>query len=163
MPIYTYTTLDDPLATRVGTIAQGINATGQIVGYYTASVNLHGLLFSGGTYTTLNDPLATGLTVASGINDMGQIVGFYDNDSGRHGFLYSGGTYTTIDDPLGASDTRAFGINAAGQIVGQYTDASDPLRLHGFLLTITPKTPPPAGTPADTTFPGPNPSPPRMA
>ncbi|TMJ85481.1 MAG: hypothetical protein E6G76_16135, partial [Alphaproteobacteria bacterium] len=94
-----------------------------------------------------------------GINATGQIVGFYDNDSGRHGFLYSGGTYTTIDDPLGASDTRAFGINAAGQIVGQYTDASDPLRLHGFLLTITPNTPPPAGTTADMILRGSNASP----
>jgi uncharacterized membrane protein len=38
MPVYNYTTLDDPLATTIGTVANGINATGQIVGnYYTAS------------------------------------------------------------------------------------------------------------------------------
>jgi hypothetical protein len=35
MPIFTYTTLDDPLATG-GTFAQGINNSGQIVGYYLA-------------------------------------------------------------------------------------------------------------------------------
>ena len=33
MTTYTYTTLNDPLATA-GTFAQGINDAGQIVGYY---------------------------------------------------------------------------------------------------------------------------------
>jgi hypothetical protein len=32
MPVYSYTTLDDPLATNA-TIASGINAAGQIVGW----------------------------------------------------------------------------------------------------------------------------------
>src|SRR5947207_9769082 len=102
MPIYTYTTLDDPLATRVGTIAQGINATGQIVGYYTASVNFHGFLLSGGTYTTLDDPLTTSFTEAFGINASGQIVGYYrDSMGGGHGFLLSGSSYTTLKRSLG--------------------------------------------------------------
>ncbi len=35
MPVYTYTTLDDPLATTtLGTEAFGINDSGQIVGRY---------------------------------------------------------------------------------------------------------------------------------
>ena len=113
MPIYTYTTLDDPLATRVGTIAQGINATGQIVGYYTASVNFHGFLLSGRTYTTLDDPSATAGTLALGINDTGQILGYYTNTSSAHGFLYSGGFYPTLDDPLATTETLAWGINDA--------------------------------------------------
>ena len=51
MPIYTYTTLDDPLGT-LGTFAQGINTSGQIAGYYLDSSNSsHGFLYSGGTYT----------------------------------------------------------------------------------------------------------------
>jgi hypothetical protein len=35
MPVYTSTTIDDPLATG-GTWAYGINDIGQIVGYYNA-------------------------------------------------------------------------------------------------------------------------------
>ena len=50
MPIYTYTTLDDPLATD--TFGIGINNTGLIVGGYSDSHSkLHGFLLSGGTFT----------------------------------------------------------------------------------------------------------------
>ena len=136
MPIYTYTTIDDPLATN-GTRAFGINASGQIVGTYQDNTGLHGFLLSGGTYTTLDDPLATKQspfvdTEALGINDLGQIVGTYqDNTGGFHGFLLSGGTYTTIDVPSAATgETFVTGINATGQIVGTYADATG---LHGFL------------------------------
>jgi hypothetical protein len=79
-------------------------------------------------------------------------VGHYNN--GLHGFLYRGGTYTTLDDPLATNGTIAAGINASGQIVGQYTDASN--HIHGFLLTITPNPPPPAGTTADMVLRGSN-------
>jgi probable HAF family extracellular repeat protein len=81
MPVYTYTTIDDPLATQ-GEDAICINDNGQIVGdYIDASSTHHGFLYSGGTYTTLDDPLApTGPGVgtnARGINASGQIVGDY--------------------------------------------------------------------------------------
>jgi probable HAF family extracellular repeat protein len=110
MPIYTYTTIDDPLASATsgnGTDALGINAMGQIVGtYHDASSGHHGFLYSGGTYTTLDDPSAgSGFgkgTDAWGINASGQIVGDYTDSSNKeHGFLYNpnGGTYTTLDDP----------------------------------------------------------------
>jgi len=105
MPIYTYTTLDDPLATN-GTVAYGINGTGQIVGTYNDASSQHPFLYSAGTYTTLpDDPSASaGSTQPRDINDAGQIVGTYGvvlagHGVADHGFLYSGGTYTTIDDP----------------------------------------------------------------
>ena len=69
MPVYTYTTLDDPLATA-GSHPRSINATGQIVGDYRDSSN-HGFLLTGGTYTTFNDPSATFGTQAFGINAAG--------------------------------------------------------------------------------------------
>jgi probable HAF family extracellular repeat protein len=134
MPVYSFTTFDDPLAFTGKTDALGINDTDQIVGNYRdASGGRHGFLLSGGTYTTLDDPLATN-TFASGINASGQIVGYYrDASGGFHGFLLSGGTYTTLDDPLAfAGTTRAFGINDMGQIVGSYDNASGG---HGFLLS----------------------------
>ena len=48
MPVYTYTTLDDPLALAVGgpTGAWGINNTGQIVGLYRNFGGTHGFLYS---------------------------------------------------------------------------------------------------------------------
>ena len=84
MPVYTYTTIDDPSATSQGTTAFGINDAGQIVG----SSGDHGFLLSGGTYTALNDPLGFD-TTAFGINASGQIVGSYQADAiTRKGFLY---------------------------------------------------------------------------
>ena len=140
----TYTTLDDPSAAggiTSTTSADGINKSGQIVGYYRDSFgSTHGFLYSGGTYTTLDDPLAAisqfgfSITVANGINDAGQIVGYYNDGKQRnHGFLYSGGTYTTLDDPLATNgSTYAYGINATGQIVGYYYDGTTN---HGFLYS----------------------------
>jgi probable HAF family extracellular repeat protein len=129
MTTYTYTTLNDPLATS-GTVAQGINDAGQSVGYYVINGGStpQGFLYSGGTYTTIDDPLTVGepATFAQGINDAGQIVGYFAMGGVYNGFLYSGGTYTTINDPLGTSTSNnpAVGINNMGQIVGDYTDSS---------------------------------------
>src|SRR5438874_7552692 len=104
MPIYTYTTLDDPSASGSarGTNSSGINASGQIVGTFTNDSGRHRFLYNGGVYTTLDDPSAFGPngTVASGINASGQIVGDIYNASNQiEGFLYSGGTYTALNDP----------------------------------------------------------------
>jgi probable HAF family extracellular repeat protein len=144
MPIYTFTTIDDPLA-RQETYAYAINAGGQIVGYYRdTSLATHGFLYNGATYTALDDPLAVaqaGDTLAYGINAQGQIVGQYADLHDTHGFLYSGGTYTTLDDPSATSGTRAFGINATGQIVGIYVASGG--AAHGFLYdpnSVTPHT-----------------------
>jgi probable HAF family extracellular repeat protein len=49
MPVYTYTTLDDPFAVGATTPALGINSTGQIVGNYRNFGGTHGFLYSGGT------------------------------------------------------------------------------------------------------------------
>jgi hypothetical protein len=53
MPVYTYTTIDDPLATQgpnQGTAAQDIDGTGQIIGWYRDASGYHGFLLSGGNY-----------------------------------------------------------------------------------------------------------------
>jgi uncharacterized membrane protein len=108
MPVQTFTTLNDPLATDHFTNATGINASGSVVGSYEASAVVHGFLLSGGTYTTI-DPLGATSTSAQGINDMGQIVGSYRDSAGPnpHGFLLSEGTYTIIDDPLATTGTNS--------------------------------------------------------
>jgi probable HAF family extracellular repeat protein len=135
MPVYTYTTFDDPLNTSGdGTLASGINDTGQIVGTYADASGVHGFLLSGGSYTTLDAPLAQQYTTASGINGAGQIVGIYFSNhfghAGLHGFLYNKGVYTTLDHPLATDGTEAVGINAKGEIVGFYGDSAG--NVHGF-------------------------------
>src|SRR5215469_4223673 len=59
----TYTTLDDPLATKGFTHAYGISGN-NIVGSYIDATGFHGFLYNGSSYTTLDNPLATGLTEA---------------------------------------------------------------------------------------------------
>jgi probable HAF family extracellular repeat protein len=130
MPVYTFSTFDDPSASTGATNAFGINDTGQIVGSYRDPMNVfHGFLLSGGTYTPLTDPLATNSTTAVGINAAGQIVGRYHNGTGTHGFLYNGGIYSTLDVPS-ATLTAASGINSSGVVVGTYRNASG---AHGFI------------------------------
>jgi probable HAF family extracellular repeat protein len=104
MPVYTYTTLDDPSAGGVDprTEPDGINASGQIVGRFRNSTGFHGFLLSGGTYTTLDAPGANANsgTTAGAINAAGQIVGAYtDSTNTQHAFLLSGGIYTTLANP----------------------------------------------------------------
>ena len=61
MPMYTFTTIDNPAANGV-TVAVDINNADQIVGYYIdAAMKSHGFLLSGGVFTTLDDPFATTL------------------------------------------------------------------------------------------------------
>jgi len=153
MPVYTYTPIQEPFALGSHTAANGINATGQIVGYYINAGGNHGFLLSGGTYTSLDDPLATQGTNALGINAAGQIVGSYSTSSGIHGFIYDGNSYITLDDPSAFNLTVASGINGAGQIVGYYNDNS--LNPHGFLFTPHPFTPGGTYTTLDDPFAGP--------
>ena len=126
-----FTTIDFPGARQ--TFAFGVNASGQIVGYYyDSNNNSHGFVDSGGRFTTIDFPGA-GQTYAFGINASGQIVGGYCESVGQncHGFLDSGGRFTTIDFP-GAAGTSANGINASGQIVGAYSDSNSS---YGFLYS----------------------------
>ena len=84
---YTYTTIDDPLATN-NILVEGINSANKIVGYYSDGSLFHGFLYSGGTYTTL-DFSSNVQTFAEGINAQGQIVGWYNDFTRNHGFLYN--------------------------------------------------------------------------
>ena len=128
-----FVTFDVPLGTR-GTFATGINATGQIVGYYIDSHHhTHGFVYSSGIYTTIDDALGTD-TKAWGINAARQIVGSYTDSSGvSHGFSYSGGIYTSLDAPWG-KNTAVQGINDMGVMVGTYVDGGGVN--HGFRISL---------------------------
>jgi len=80
-----FTTLNVPGASD--TIAEDINNSRDIVGFYRSSGGDFGFLYSGGTFSAITFPSAF-RTEAVGINDQGDIVGVYQ-DSNRvlHGFL----------------------------------------------------------------------------
>jgi probable HAF family extracellular repeat protein len=125
-------------STTTLTYANGLNNSGDVVGFYKATVTLkdgstavaeHGFVYSDGNYQSLDYlpavyDVTTGssTTLPTAINDKGQIVGWY-LDSGRqqHGFLYDPNSgWTAIDYP-GVIGTQALGINNNGQIVGHIT------------------------------------------
>jgi hypothetical protein len=116
----------DPLSLQ----PSGINASGQITGFYVSSLDYssHGFVRgTDGTITVLS--LGSGnQTAALGINAGGEIVGIYDN----HGFLCTlDGQVTTLDFP-GADDTSALSINKKGNVTGYYYSSIDGI-FHGFL------------------------------
>jgi len=113
----TFTTFDVPKA--IYTYADAINASGQIIGFYVDSTNVHGFLRQAdGSFVVVDPPGANG-TIAIAINGSGQISGYYEDASSvLHSFLRQpDGTYVTIDPP--SSDGTIVGaMNDAGQIVG---------------------------------------------
>jgi hypothetical protein len=115
--VQTVTSIDFPGAS--GTVARGINNSGEIVGYYAdkKSIN-HGYTAqqggsSVGAFSALDVPGSTD-TRAEGINNSGQIVGSY----GTNGFLATPFIILPIPHPLGQiefivrsvlpGDTRTF-------------------------------------------------------
>jgi probable HAF family extracellular repeat protein len=121
------------LGAASGTVAYGINNSGQVVGlsgtgqpvcgtcafYYLQQI--YGFLWSNGIMTSLGTP--SGLnSVAYGINNSGQVVGNY-NIPGPYGqfsgsFFYSGGTNVILK--AGGSATA---VNNSGQIAGSAGNA----------------------------------------
>jgi probable HAF family extracellular repeat protein len=121
-----FTTVADPnVSTGAGTLAEGINDSGEVVGYYSATAggSASGFLLDDGVYTDIAVPGAVN-TYAFGINDQGDIDGSYSGSDGlAHGFLLSGGVFQTIDF-AGAAQTALIGINNSDQLVGYYVDGS---------------------------------------
>lgn len=114
----TYTQLDFP-GTTSGTVALGINSSGEIVGIYD-NPDQTGFLLSGGTYTSIAVPGAV-LTYAEAINKHGVIAGYYfDTIGNSHGFTWDKGSITTIDYGDGYPNTYLAGIDDSGVIVGGY-------------------------------------------
>src|SRR5262249_35670219 len=107
---YIISVLNDP-STAGGTFAEGINDSGQVVGYYVdTGGHQHGFLYNGVTYTTLNyfyhqlNTTFSGVdTVARDINDAGVIVGYTNvgmnlgttfPPSNIGGYTYSNGVFS---------------------------------------------------------------------
>lgn len=128
-----FVNIKDPSAGAMGTIASGINDSGQVVGdFFDAGNHNNGFMLSGATYSTVDVPAAAA-TVATGVNNSGQITGYYtDGSGGVHGFTQTGVTTNSFDEPGAASGgaTQGSGINASGTVVGSYFDTGG--AEHGF-------------------------------
>jgi uncharacterized membrane protein len=119
---FDFTPIDAPGASF--TLARGINAQGDIVGFYSAGATTPGFLLNAGGFTPIVVPGASftrrRIHPAPRYQAQGDIVGFYGAGGLTHGFLLDKeGSFTTIDVP-NASVTMALGINAQGDIIGQY-------------------------------------------
>lgn len=140
----------------VGTIARGVNDSGDVVGWYivvtnpnTFAIAVHAFLLSKGVYTSFDFPGATA-TIANGINEQGEIAGSYTTNSvtinsllgdrfnNSHGYVRSadGTAFTLIDFPGALGTDCRGGFNPRGDLVGAYVDSGG--NEHGFLATQVP-------------------------
>jgi len=98
----------------LGSQAQGINASGVIVGYSTNAFR-----YSNGPMADLGTLPGHSLSVANAINGSGQIVGYSGPNSNQtRAFLYENGTMTDIGTLPGGTVANALAINDGGQITG---------------------------------------------
>jgi hypothetical protein len=152
-----YTYLIDPSAPNPttgasGTLAQGINNSGDIVGDYVNATNQTvGFLLHNGVFYDIINPNGTGgnSTTAQAIDSNGDIFGTYKDAAGVfHGYaltgyalnggLITGGTFTTLDDPnadaVSGDGTKIIGVSPNGQkIVGLWINQSG---TNGFYATL---------------------------
>ena len=122
----------------VSSVANGINNSGQVVGYsYYSGGGVNATIWNGTTPTYLEGVD----TYATGINDSGAVVGYARFDWRWHAFLWNDSTPTDLNSFLSVSEVnagwyleRAYGINNNGWIVGNAFNTVLDER-HGFLLT----------------------------
>jgi len=129
---YRFVRIDFPDATV--TRATGINARGDIVGFY-GDLNgvTHGFLLRRGLFSTIDFPHAS-LTFARAINARGDIAGLFQFEDGiEQGFLLHDGQFTQIDFPHTTSTTPR-GINNAGDTTGNYPNPNCGDCESGFIL-----------------------------
>jgi len=139
----TFSLFDYPGATS--TFARGINASGNVTGYYEdAGGHLVGYLYQPATsaFTSISFPGSL-VTFAQGINGSGVIVGsailppsaaYVGSPSGQYGYVrQTSGAVTFFR--VNGRPTRARGINDAGTIVGWLNDVT-PGETKGFVVTV---------------------------
>ena len=131
----------DGLTDQVGSYANGINGSGQIVGTSEASGGeknvKHAFLYSQGTMTDLGTLSGYQSSGGVAINDQGQVAGSSSKTDGddsdlirRQAFLWQRGTMRSLGTLPGYQDSYATGLNSRGQVVGM---ASTPIPFLSFL------------------------------
>lgn len=119
-------TLGSPSGSEYWNTAQGVNNSGQVVGYsYTASSGFFGFVWSNGKMTkmgTLGGPWSQ----AYAVNNKGQVTGLaYTKNRAAHGFIANCAACPMKDlgTAVGGSTSTIWGfaINDSGVVVGQST------------------------------------------
>lgn len=134
---FVFSSIDVPGATF--TQAFGINAGGEVVGFYIdATGKQHGFLRSGETFTSIDFPGAAA-TDARGISPGGDIVGTYrqagEPDVNFHSYLLTRqGEFISVDFP-GHISTAAQRILADGTILGCYHDTDQMDTMYGMVAS----------------------------
>jgi hypothetical protein len=130
-----------------GTVAIGINASGEVTGFYFATGSVaHGFVRAADGAIAVFDAPGAGTgknqgTFPIGINASGTIAGWYaDSSNAYHGFVRAVNGAITAFDPPGAGmaghrGANALAINASGQITGSYSDAN--ALFHGFIRSAS--------------------------
>ncbi|MBN1845535.1 MAG: hypothetical protein JW810_07615, partial [Sedimentisphaerales bacterium] len=118
-------------------VALGINAGGQVVGYSGDDAGVtRAFLWENGAMSTL--PTATvgaETSYAYGISDSGSIAGTMKLTTGEiRGFYFNGSTVTNIHTVANGYASYVWALNDAGQVVGNYNDGSHD---HAFLWDST--------------------------
>jgi hypothetical protein len=109
------------------TVIQGINNSGQLVGYYYLGDGggSSGFTEQGGIYTEINVPGAS-FTNPTAISGSGVIAGTYDLSSGvMDGFVDAGGTFGTFSLPGSPIYVDVIGVSNSGEVVGTYLTTDD--------------------------------------
>jgi hypothetical protein len=128
-----------------GTLGYGINAQGEINGYYTdPNLVIHGFLRNPeGGFTKVDGPGASAYTVAIGLNQQGATVGTVANAKNvQHGFLRRpDGSFESFTAPHACTTTilkncyatTLVAINDFGTMAGNYADPN--LIEHGLIIS----------------------------
>jgi uncharacterized membrane protein len=130
-----YSFFDVPGADKVnnfGTVVDGINNAGVVVGYFfDSNGGIHGYTKTGDQFQTIDVPGALN-TEIYGINNQGDLAGRYLVGDTRHGFVLTrNGNLLTFDVP-GATQTWVTAISENGNIAGFYETADGDR--HGFYV-----------------------------
>jgi hypothetical protein len=139
-----FTNINALLPANMNSQATGVNASGEVVGFYQYGVSGTTPLFSAftdiaGTIASFQFPGSVD-TQALGVNNLGEIVGDYVDAGGvMHGFLDNAGMFTMLD-PTGSTATTINGINDLGTVVGFYVNAAgNTIGTVGTAVTATPE------------------------
>lgn len=135
---YTVETFRVPVPKDSYTYGQGINDSGDIVGFFEYGIGEKSFLYGFERHAdgTLDYPLidpdgeASDFTDATGIDNSGEITGFYYASTGADGFLLNQGVYQAVSE-LGSPNTWILGINNNGDFVGATGPITPPT--NGFI------------------------------
>ena len=137
-PAFVYTSMDVPVPGAVATGVFGINAGGEVVGFYRDAANRqHGFVLGRDGFRPIDFPDAI-LTDARGISPDGEVVGAYRNPGepavNLHGYrLTRQGEYVPVDYP-GHTSTIAQRIGPDGTIYGCYHDHDQMDSMRGVVI-----------------------------